>query len=49
MLSGGHIDLIKARRTGPESLEHAEGFVAKFAKNFMDQANRRRSSPSKQS
>jgi hypothetical protein len=36
MMSGAHIDLIKAGRTGSESVEHAEGSVAKFDKNFMD-------------
>jgi hypothetical protein len=44
MVSGGDIDLIKARRIGPESLQHAEGFVAKLDKDFMDRANRRRRS-----
>jgi hypothetical protein len=36
MMSGGDINLIKTRRSGPESVEHAEGFLDEFDKNFMD-------------
>jgi hypothetical protein len=47
MMSGGDIDPIKARRSGPESVEHAEGFVANVAKNFTNRANRRRDTTGK--
>jgi hypothetical protein len=38
-MRGGPIGLIKARRTGPESVEHGEGFIAGFGKAFMGLAN----------
>jgi hypothetical protein len=39
MMRGAAIYLLKQRRTGPESVEQAEGCVAKFDKNFIDRSN----------
>jgi hypothetical protein len=38
MMRGGHVHLLKARWTEPESAEHAEGFVTRFDKDFMDRS-----------
>jgi hypothetical protein len=40
MMRGDRINLLKARWKGPESAEHAEGFVTRFDKDFMDRSNR---------
>jgi len=39
MMREGHIDLIKLRRTRPESVQHAKGFIAESGKTLMDHSN----------
>jgi hypothetical protein len=41
MMSGEPVDLLKVRRIGPESVEHAEGSLSGFDKNVTDCPNRR--------
>jgi hypothetical protein len=48
MMSGRDINLIKTRRIGPESVEHAEGFLDKFDKNFMDRGSEPAGAPAKE-
>jgi hypothetical protein len=39
MMSGGPVDLLKARSHRAESIERAEGFVAKFDKSSMNRSS----------